>query len=131
MSLVATTSPDVGPVLTVTIIVSVMAVCALFGWMAWRTYESVDRAERDPRYRLRLLLGSALFYVMCASAMILLASLLTKLVATTSMQSKGRYPHVSYRNHLCAALVNDVPVFLPNAVRASWYSGHRVEFLTC
>lgn len=66
MSLVATTLHATFPILIVTIIVSVMMACAFFGWMAWRTCESADRAERDPRYRRRLLLGGALFYALCA-----------------------------------------------------------------
>ena len=66
MSLVATTSPAASPVLIVATIVSVMVACAFFGWMAWRVCESADRAERDPRYRRRILFGGALFYAFCA-----------------------------------------------------------------
>src|ERR1700688_266145 len=66
MSLVATTPPAASPVLIVTIIVSVMAACGFFGWMAWRLCQSVDRAERDPRYLRRILLGGALLYTLGA-----------------------------------------------------------------
>jgi hypothetical protein len=67
MSLVATTPPAASPVLIVTIIVSVMAACGFFGWMAWRLCQSVDRAERDPRYLRRSLLRGALLYALCAA----------------------------------------------------------------
>jgi|ERR1019366_7204385 hypothetical protein len=66
MSLVATTSTAASPVLIVTVIVIVMAACAFFGWAAWRACQDADRAERDPRFRRRLLLRGALLYAFCA-----------------------------------------------------------------
>ena len=55
------------PGMIVTIIVVVLASCTLFGWIAWRLCQSVDRAQRDTRYRRRLLLGGALIYALGAA----------------------------------------------------------------
>jgi threonine/homoserine/homoserine lactone efflux protein len=67
MSAVSTNSTAASPTLIATVIVSVLAVCAFFGWGAWRVCQSADRAERDPRYRRRLLLRGALVYALCAA----------------------------------------------------------------
>ena len=67
MSLLATTPPAASPVFIATVIVGVMAACGFCGWMAWRACESVDRAQRDIRYRRRLLLVGALPYALGAA----------------------------------------------------------------
>ena len=67
MSLLSTTSAAPSLALIVTVIVTVMAVSALFGWMASEVCQSADRAERDARYQRRLLLRGALLYAFCAA----------------------------------------------------------------
>ncbi|HEY7097768.1 MAG TPA: hypothetical protein VH437_13670 [Terriglobales bacterium] len=47
-----TTSPGI----IVLIILAVLGTCAFFGWAAWRVCQAADRAERDAKYRRRLLL---------------------------------------------------------------------------
>jgi hypothetical protein len=44
------------------IIIGVLAFSAIFVWMAWRLFRSVERMERDPKYlRRRLIWGGALY----------------------------------------------------------------------
>jgi hypothetical protein len=66
MSLVTTTPAAESSVLIVTVIVVVMAACAFLGWASWRACQDADRAERDPRFRHRLLIRGALLYAFCA-----------------------------------------------------------------
>jgi len=66
MSFLATNSTSASPAVMVTIIVGVLASCAFLGWLMWRACQSVDRAQRDPRYMRRLLLRGGLLYVGCA-----------------------------------------------------------------
>jgi hypothetical protein len=46
----------------VLIILVVLGTSALFGWSAWLICQTANRAERDPRFRRRLLLVVASVY---------------------------------------------------------------------
>jgi CDP-diglyceride synthetase len=60
---VATTAYAVpGPGTIATMIVIVLASSAFLGWMAWRVHKSAERAEREPLYLRRFLLGMSLLY---------------------------------------------------------------------
>jgi phosphatidylglycerophosphate synthase len=66
MSLV-TIAPSVpNPGMIATVIVVVLALSAFLGLVAWRVYKSAERAERDPRYLRRRLLGMGMLYIGCA-----------------------------------------------------------------
>ena len=63
-----------------TIIVGVLAVSAFLAWGAWRVCKSTERAERDPRYRRRVLLRGGLFYVVCVVFLIAQAGTIDQLI---------------------------------------------------
>lgn len=44
------------------VIVGVSVASVLFGWMMFRFAKSMDRAERDPKHKRRILLRSAAIY---------------------------------------------------------------------
>ena len=66
MSVGTTTSAAVSPEVIAAIIVVVLALSAFIGWVAWRVFKSAERAERDPRYLRRRLLGMGILYIGCA-----------------------------------------------------------------
>ncbi len=63
MNLGTTTSSAPSSGIIAAIIVGVLALSAFLGWGAWRTCMSAERAERDPRYRRRILLLLGVVYV--------------------------------------------------------------------
>jgi len=48
------------------VIVGVLAVSALLAWAMWRACKTAERAERDPRFLRRILLGFGLLYIASA-----------------------------------------------------------------
>lgn len=44
------------------VVIGVSVVSALFGWMMFRLAKSMDRAERDPKYKRRIFLCCAAIY---------------------------------------------------------------------
>jgi CDP-diglyceride synthetase len=55
------------PAMIATVIVGVTVTTALLAWGMWRTCRSAERAERDPRYRRRLLIMMGMLYVTSAA----------------------------------------------------------------
>ncbi len=47
----------------VTVIIGVSVTTAVFGWMMWRGWKSVERAETDSRHRRRIFLRLGLIYI--------------------------------------------------------------------
>jgi hypothetical protein len=48
-------SEDWGPLQIAGVVVGVLAFTAMFIWLLWRMAQSVERAEREPRYLRRIL----------------------------------------------------------------------------
>lgn len=46
----------------ISVVAGVFAAAALFGWIMYRSAKSMDRAERDPKYKRRLLYIGASIY---------------------------------------------------------------------
>ena len=66
MSFVTMPSAAVRPGTIATIIVGVLMCSAFLAWGTWRFSKSAERAERDPRFRRRVLLRGGLLYAVCA-----------------------------------------------------------------
>jgi hypothetical protein len=63
MSLVAAPPEASSPGMIATVIVGVLASTELLAWMMWRACQSVERAERDPKYLRRRLFWLGMIYV--------------------------------------------------------------------
>jgi len=58
---------DSPAVTLVAVIIGVSVTTAIFGWMMWHAWNSVERAETDSRHRRRIFIRLGLIYVLSAT----------------------------------------------------------------